>query len=412
MKIALVGELWGHNLGEPLLFQCCKKMIEEKNQHIEVEKLDFFGREEKEDEWRVKGGFPVLYFGIRVIRKICEMLGNPAIGWNKWEWLLSKDKKRIESYFDDKCQKNQYDGIIIMGAGTIKYDVRLNFGPYYKIVLETAERYDIPVYINCAGIESKYNSKDSRCNEFSECLSKDILRIATTRDDIGEFKKYIKKYIKNPGTVVEKISDIGVWAAETFQIKKQADSEYIGLGMITPERFREFGRKETYIKYENLWLEMIEELEKKGIKWRIFNNGDICDRKFAEKLCSILQKPIEQYVLTPETPEELVRVISGFKGIITSRLHSCIIAYSLGIPFVAISWNNKLHFFAQNIGVPERVIEEGELDKNTILDRFFRAVEEGYDMKFRDEYRKTSREYIAVYLRSIKEIHEQKKGIH
>lgn len=400
MKIALIGEYYSYNLGEPLLFACCESIIKELDYSVEVEKLDFFGRTSREDKFKEKGGVWGLHFGVRVIRKLCKMAGLTTIILDEWEWKLGKDKKRLEKFFQEKFKQGNYDGIIIMGAGTLKYDVRLNFEPYYRIVVKTAERLHIPVYINCVGVESRFNPSDRRCMKFQECLSSSAVKIITTRDDLDT----LKKYVKNPETQVDKIADIGVWAAETYGMKKAASAECVGLGMITPERFREFGRKAVYQKYEKLWMEIIRELDRKNVAWKIFNNGDTCDAAFAEKLCALAGKPVEEYVITPENPKELVETISRFRGIITSRLHSCIVAYSLNIPFVAISWNNKLQFFGREIRVPERIIGETELDKTIILDKFNRALEEGYDMEFRNKFRETSREAIRSYLESIRAI--------
>ncbi|MBO5371392.1 MAG: polysaccharide pyruvyl transferase family protein [Lachnospiraceae bacterium] len=399
MKIGLVGEYNGGNLGEPLLFDCCEYAIKEIDSAYQVEKIDLFGRSIKKNEIIESKGVPVLYFGVRVLRKIVKSLGFSHIMLDEWVWKLSREEKRLKDFFYKKMSKEKYDGIIIMGAGTLKYDVRLNFAPYYKVVIDTANTLNIPVYVNCVGVESKYNENDRRCLQFSECLSNDIVKMITTRDDIDT----LNKFVKNPSIKTWKIADIGVWAAETFGITKQQETDYIGLGMITPERFREFGRMDTYEKYEKVWLEIIEELEQKNKKWKIFNNGDTCDWEFAEKICKQVGKSPEEYVLTPTNPRELVQIVSGFKGIITSRLHSCIVAYSLEIPFVAISWNNKLRYFAQEIQVPERITESDELEKDLILNKFENALEQGYNNTYREEFRKTSKEAMKKYIISMKE---------
>ena len=399
MKIALIGLYYEYNLGDPLLFDCVEYALREIDPTIEVEKIDFFGRIDKKNEITRNAGIPIVYFVVRALRKIVKILGGTSIILEEWVWKTSREEKRLKKFFQNKMRQAKYDGIIIMGAGTLKYDVRLNFAPYYKVIVETANELHIPVYINCVGVESKYNANDRRCLQFSKCLSNDVIKMITTRDDI----ETLNKYVKNPLIKTWKIADVGVWAAETFGIEKQSEAEYIGLGMITPERFREFGRMDTYNRYEETWLEIIEELEKTHRKWKIFNNGDICDQEFANRICQQVGKNPEEYVLTPTSPQELVQVIRGFKGIITSRLHSCIVAYSLNIPFIAISWNNKLRYFAQEIQVSERVIESDELMKEVILEKFENALVQGYDNKKREEFRNTSKEAIRKYILSMQE---------
>lgn len=311
---------------------------------------------------------------------------------------LTDEKKMLEKFYT-KILSDDIDGVIVMGAGTLKYDIRLNFAPYYSLLVSVAEKREIPVYINCIGVESKYNQFDSRCLEFVEALNNKAVKMITTRDDLVE----LNKYINNKEIVTDKISDIGTWASETYGIKKDDNSETVGFGVINPERFREFGRLEIYKQYEEYCIEMIEYFKANQIKWKIFNNGDVGDYKFAEKICKKLGEPIENRVVTPTNPKELVNIISGFYGIITSRLHSCIVAYSLNIPFIAISWNNKLQYFGKEIGLPKRIIGEEEFDKKIILERFNCAVEEGYDMEFKEKFRSTSKSYIEKYVDSIKE---------
>ena len=150
-------------------------------------------------------------------------------------------------------------------------------------------------------------------------------------------------------------------------------------------------------------LKIINTLEKQNKKWKLFNNGDVCDSEYAKELCEKAGINPSDKLLTPKTPKELVEIISGFQGIITSRLHSCIVSYSLGIPFVAISWNNKLKYFADNIGVSERVMDSDELNFSRVLEKFELAVSQGYCDINKEKYRQTSIVYIKKYLTAIEE---------
>ena len=203
MKIALVGLYYENNMGDPLLFDCSEYLIKKYDKTIEVSKIDWFGRKSKKDKFTSDKGIPILYFSLRVLRKGFSMLHFPTTYLDEWKWKFSDDKKRLKSIYEKKLKG--IDGIIVMGAGTLKYDVRLNFAPYYHLLIETAEQLNIPVYINCVGVESKYNPNDKRCKMFEDALSRNIVKIVTTRDEIEE----LKKYIKNKKTMVDKISDIG-----------------------------------------------------------------------------------------------------------------------------------------------------------------------------------------------------------
>lgn len=398
MRVAIIGELHGMNLGEPLLFDCIEFLLKEMDETMEICRLDFFGREKKTNCISQKRGVPFLYIGVKILRKISEMIGVTPIMLRELEWKLGYDRSRIRKYLEEKLTMARPDGIIVSGAGSLKYDVRLNFAPYYSLLIETAEKLGLPVYINGIGVESKFDPKDRRCKMFVKCLNKNAVKMITTRDQIEE----LRKYISNRRIECWKVADAGCWAAETFGISKKNDSECIGIGAITPIRFKEFGRS-TYKKYEELLMNIIHLLDQKGIQWRIFNNGDACDIAFANELCRKLGKPVNEYVRTPKEPRELVEIISSFKSIITSRLHSCIVAYSLNIPFVAIAWNNKLKLWANEIGIADRIMEDN-LNEQEIVSMMEHALLEGYHMQHRAEYRQSAKTALQKYIQSMKEI--------
>lgn len=395
MKIGLVGLLYENNLGDPLLFDCTRHLINKSEPNINIVYIDFFARKVKTNMIAKKSKLTLKLICVKSANKLVRFIRKkPSILCEEVIWN-SIDKNYIEDYLDDKL--TGLEGIIIMGAGTLKYDKRLNFAPYYKAIMDVAENKNIPVFLNTVGVESSYNPQDRRCNMFEVALNNKMMKIITTRDDIDTLKKFINRQ----EIEVAKTADIGIWASETYDTVKNEKSDTIGLGVIAPIRFKEFGRDISESTYSNTLVDIIRDLEKQGVNWRIFNNGDDCDIEFAITLCMKLNFNIEDKILTPTTPKELVQIISNFSGIITSRLHSCIVAYSLDIPFIALSWNNKIQYFAKNLGVEERVINEHEFDYKIILERFNKACLSGYDQNFRKEYQDTNVTYIKKYLSEI-----------
>lgn len=306
----------------------------------------------------------------------------------------------MKTFFWERYEKELKDAdlIIIMGAGTLKYHVRLDFGPYYGLVSKYAHEHGIPVVVNCAGVESKYDESDYRCRRFSSILNSEPYRYITTRDEVDE----LRKYIKNGKTEVAKIADVGTWASEAYNIKRDENSNTIGIGVIAAERFVEFKRGISIDEYVNEIVKTVRAIEERGDSWKLFTNGCTEDNSTAVLVCRCLGKAPEDILVVPTTPKELVETISQFKGIITSRLHSCIVAYSLNVPFVAISWNNKLKYFAENIHCPERIVTAENLNAEYIIDRFDEALEKGYDLDHKEAYRLSDLEYMKKYLALIK----------
>lgn len=371
MKIALVGERYGTNNGEPLLFYATEHVLNRiSDEKLEFVHIDFFGRTK------------------RVVPKVEVSKPAPIVN------TYSLAQRRLYHWYYLRLFKD-VDLVLIMGAGTLKWHVRLDFGPRYQAVLEAAKWYGIPCVVSCVGVESPYVESDRRCRRFARILSDSGFKIITTRDDLST----LRQYVKNPETEVARIADVGVWASETYSIKKDAMSDVVGLGIICYRRFAEYSRNISKEDYESTIADIIHVFETRGTKWKFFCNGDAEDVAYEKDLCGRLGYSLDDYMCKPpESPEELVRLISSFKGVITSRLHSCIVSYSLKIPFVAIVWNEKLNFFAKDIGYPERAINKDRLSADTIISVFDKAVTQGYDERCYAEYRNTTIAYFQKYL--------------
>lgn len=403
LKIALAGLLYEKSSGDRLLIECTKYLCRKKfGNDIKFSEIDFYGRK-KIPEYNQNKNNSIKPVNTSAETKILNFASRYNINYIKnviykrqYNKFLNSDGTKIymKKYFDEQLEN--VDIIIFLGGGTIKYDVRVDFGKYYRRIANAAKEKNIPIVVFCAGIESKYNSYDGRCVFFSKTLSDDIFKIISTRDDINE----LRKYVKNPKTEILKVADIGVWSSDTYNIKRK-NTNKIGIGIIVADRFTEFGKNISKDLYDYVMVDTIKKLEARGDIVEIFNNGDPQDRIYAEHISELAGKSAID-VKTANSPEELVNILSNYKGIISSRLHSCIPSYSLDIPFIAISWNNKLQYFADNIGVPERVINFNDFNSNTIIKKFDKALNEKYDTKFRDEYKKSDLLFLDNCLKYIR----------
>jgi len=385
-RIIILGEKYSTNFGEPLLFVCCEKAIKSYcvgGGDITIEYLDFYGRTHfprqilTYSEYRAEVGFlkskKIIKDFYHFLTRVLKNIKKRAIRFDEKNTIRVQKGIRchLGKYYDEAFR--DADLVLISGAGTLKYDVRLDFGPYYKIISEYAIKNNVPCIINAVGVESKYNDLDFRCSEFSKTLNSNIFKIISTRDDLAE----LKKYITNPETEVFKVADTGLLASMVYNISKDVSSDTIGIGIINYERFREFHRGISRNDYISTILGIVSCLNRRNQKWKLFTNGDIEDTICAYEIAEKLKVIPNQFVIIPQSPKNLVEIISSFKAIITSRLHSCIVAYSLDVPFVAISWNNKLSYFAENIGCPERIFDKN-LNSDLIVDGLNKALTKGY----------------------------------
>ena len=383
-KIVLIGLLYERNLGDPLSFDCTKYVIHQIDPNVEIEYLDFYGRSSIESN---KNGSA----GNKAIKSIYSFLKG-IIGTRIQELAFQRRRVHCEEYYDRHFKDASL--VVIVATGTITYDVRLDCGPYYSLVAKYAEKYNIPVVVNSGGVENPYIASDRRCRRLSDALSSNAYKIVTTRDNLSE----LRKYVKNSQTIVAKIADIGVWSSETFAIKKNLETKLVGIGIITYKRFAEFKKGISHEQYNQTIIDIITQLEEKGQRWKMFTNGLEADYANAAEICNSLNRKPGDCIAVPHTPYELVKIISGFRGIITSRLHSCIIAYSLDIPYIALSWNNKLNYFSDAIGYPERTVGHENFSAEQILERYEKAENDGYEERMRTAFKQTDVEYINKYL--------------
>lgn len=397
-KIALVGLLSEKTIGDRLLCEVTKSLLKKQyGEDILFSEIDYFGRNEFiESHDNSLCGSKSVSVMMKIKEKYRKFILETNCNYLKNRVYKKEYKKFFASqgtiffmkpYFDRKLESVEL--VIFCGGGTIMYDSRLDFSKYYKRVFNAVKEKNIPIAVMGAGIESKYNQKDARCQMFTQTLNDDCLKLISTRDDIDE----LNKYIKNPKIETSKIADVGVWASDVYDIKKNGDSKIIGIGVIVADRFVEHHTGILPEEYNEALVDTIRKLEARGEIVEIFNTGNPEDEAYAKHICKLAGKNPDN-VKTAKKPKDILEIISNYKGIISSRLHSCIPAYSMDIPFVAISWNNKLKYFAQEINVTERVIEKDRLNADNIIEVFDKAIKEGYDNDFREKYKQTDLEFI------------------
>lgn len=318
------------------------------------------------------------------LKKICDYLDILI-------WHFSKENLIMKKYYKNIIKGK--DAIIFVGGGLIKYKYQ-NCYHYINEVTKIAEENQIPTFLNAVGVEG-YDEKNVKCKILIKALNRDCVKMITTRDDIDNLKKYIRKE-KN----IEKVADSAVYANTVFNKEKDKKSNFIGLGICRGNIFLDnninFNEKQAL----NLWLDIIKKLDKNNIQYKIYTNGLEADNEFARKVCENLDKEVE--LLIPDSPEKLVEIISSFKGVIATRLHSCIVAFSLDVPTIGLIWNEKLRMFGESIGYPERFLKKEEFNAEKIVQELLNSINLGYNNlekeKYKESVKKSLEKFIITYI--------------
>ena len=190
--------------------------------------------------------------------------------------------------------------------------------------------------------------------------------------------------------VCEKVADPAVWANEAYGISKDQTSKMIGVGIGRAGLFMANDINISGNEIQDLYERIVVELVNRNFAVQLFTNGLLSDNSMAEKVKKSLQdKGMQVSLRIPHKDRGLVEILSSYQAVIATRLHSCIISYSLDIPAVGLVWNDKLSFFGENIGRQDNYIKPSEFDESFIVNQMELAIRNGYDQNQKKIFRDT-----------------------
>lgn len=306
-------------------------------------------------------------------------LGDEVLADND-EYLLRKalrsDKHEIFRYniaSRDIAQVKYVDAMVFAG-GILKTETE-KFWLYIPELIKEAQRLNIPVFLSAVGVE-KFIPGDERSEALKEAINLPCVKGISVRDDIETLQR---DYITNKSIRITSVYDPAVWCKKTYRsalkrVNIRKEDKVIGLGIIRHKIFEDYGHPEITKEFQlNFWKGVADELDKRGLRWKIFTNGDANDEAFAKEVMAYIDRGSKQ--AAPINGAKLAQNIYRFKGVIGIRMHSNIISYALGIPSVGVIWNQKLAFWAKKIGHPERFLKPGEMNAKKAVDILLKAME-------------------------------------
>lgn len=266
------------------------------------------------------------------------------------------------------------DLIIFVGGGIIKYRQEKLY-PYVEAIVDCAREWQIPVYFNCVGVEG-YDEEDERCQALKRVLNYDCIKSVTIRDDFDTFQNY---YLDNQMTKLAPAIDPVVYLPEVYGRNRDTSSHTVGLGIARWRIFEDYGISEVDRQFQlDLWKGIIDLLEERGYQWKLFVNGLRSDYDFALEILEYVGRQGDEYLIQrPAFTGELVDAVASFEAVIACRMHANIIAYAMGIPSIGMVWNDKMLFWGERIGYPERFLKKEEFVSEIVVDRMEQGIREG-----------------------------------
>ena len=393
LKIAILGLIKSENIGEQFIARSLEYLIKTEAEKIdpdidiEFTEVDLLGRNDEIVECtgsykkRVLNYYNYSEKGIRtekVFLKLKDIVKKSDSRFVKNTISRFRNvmynhgmnyRKRMESFLEDRLEGVSF--IVVDGAGLLEYDWNEYHWPLL-LVSEYAEKHGIDVVYNAIGRAGDFNEADYMSRILKKALRSPRVKYVSARDSVETVQA-----VAGPDKKVKLLADAAFWMKETYGISQKEGAEKIGIGIIRGNALTGYGVKFGTGKWVELFVNIARELEARGYEYEFFTNGLPGDWKLGRRILKAMELPDEYLVERPLTDTELCDTISGYKAIVTCRMHSSIAAFTLKIPSVILSWNDKVDKLMQMIGYPDRVIGIDDFNGPFIVDRMEKALSEG-----------------------------------
>ena len=327
-NVLLISVKEDKNLGDFLLGDCLSRLLERQINDIRIKHVDLRGRKILKFSVLAR----VYYKGIRIIKHI---LGEEYDDFDR------KYKHCISKYI-----KNT-DAVIFAGGGIIEYK-RYQSYRYIQMIVESARKYRKPVIFNSVGLLDHFNSSDSRAVSLRKCLCSDNVVYIGVRENEAWMREYV-----NDKKSIHFVCDPACLCSQIYNIKRKKESKIIGIGIIRPNIFKDYGLNISDEQISDIYYDVIKFIKSTDYSYQMFSNGSSNDLA----LVALLKKRYPELsddpginVIIPEDARSLVEIISNFKIVFASRMHASIISFSLGIPSISLCWADKIDAFYKRTG--------------------------------------------------------------
>lgn len=349
MRILVLGWYYSSNMGDAVLCDCAAGLLQQHYPQAEIVIRDLAGRT----------CFPARNsVDCRELDRLRQhqKLRSAAtrLGWDRQlhheQWCLEQVRPRLEA-----VTAGDWDLAVFAGGQLFMDDLCL----YVSEAARALDQRRIPILFNACGAGPSVSPALRRI--LGQALTLPSVRLVSCRDS----SRLIDRWCGAP--VAADTADSALLAGRLYNIQRSG-CDTVGLGVLYPQSLNP-GRTAAF------WKKLIRELDRQHISWKFFTNGSEWDMAFARTLLE--GRPEDRYLApAPESPRALVQLLASFRSLISFRLHSHIIAASMGIPTVALVWDNKLRQFFEHLEHPERCLTI-QTPPRQIIDALHRAEQEG-----------------------------------
>ena len=369
-KIALVGTYYTESVGDSLLFECVKYLYKKNALKYGIELkfkvVDMYGRANIK---RINRSFSA-----RVVRKLMRMSGY------NFKYIKLNTATPNYSYYLNMFE--DCDMVVIAGGGLFKYSVARDYTDVFRDINNAAKALSIPVVYNAVGVEGEHDINSEKFQKMKESFN-DSVKLFSCRERFD----VIRDYFGGDSTIpIFLVADTGVWIKETFaKFINNKDKKIIGINPVGQHFYNMHGKMVQRAELLQFWSNLITLLDSSEYTIQIFTNGNSNDYWFAKELYDNVKRKVRSKMVLREakTPTDMVKNISRCGVIIANRLHTCISAYSMGIPALGVAWNDKLLNWGKTIKLDEYFFDFNEMD----VEKVYIAVNKIKDIHYDEEHK-------------------------
>lgn len=320
MNILLIGERYSDNIGDPILCKTVESEIKNLFPYANTFWCDISGRTNYSKDKRN------ISLKLRIYLFLKKIMYSFSFGRKLFNSTFKKkEKKKITNI---NLTNQNYDLAIFVGGQLFKD----TFIESISFFIENLKLRNIPVIFHACGI-GYLGGKENK-QKLLNAINSSIVKSISIRESKNYFDKFVE--INNIVPLFKETFDPAINVSRYFTYNSKKEN-VIGLGIMYS---KEYSKK----LQKRMWKQIIEYLNNEKIEWNIFINGNKFDLEFCEELVSEMAINNKKIYCTHNVNEYL-NLINSFRMMISMRLHSHIVAYSLGVPSIAISWDDKVREF-------------------------------------------------------------------
>lgn len=389
-KIAVISLENINNIGDELLGENIEFLIRKIDVKFSIFKIELFI-----DKYKLIRKYILNIIIAKIFFLASDLLPISDMKYivKNWGFII-----KYKLYFERNIKKAD---IVVYAVGMLKYSTQ-DFSYVFMLINSIAEKYKIPVLMSAMSIETP-NTSDWRYRQLVRAVNCTSVKCITTRDNEEELevlnKNYLDKKILIDNCVV---GDPALWTPDCYSVSRWdiSKNDVIGIGLIRLGIYKDYGYSIDEIKLFDFYRKLIEELEKRNLKWKLFCNGMEEDYEVGIRLINELGVSRMKLLPRPENSMELIKLLSEFRCVLGARLHSCIISYTFNIPVVGLIWDNKLRAFAKKIDWEEYFIEPEKLDARLVVEKLLNVSTEKYDSNLYQNLRMSTFENIKKFVKT------------